>query len=263
MSAPDWYANYLQELRAEATETEWLDAKKPYPPERLAKLFGSMRKVRLLMVGLLEPLRDLFSDGARSVFLTLREWAEDDRRSLEKQPSWYQPGGPLQDYMQRTVAGVASGAVSWIVSFGGTEIRTDGTFFEVGRPGDELALKAAEAVVLKKVGGMPPGAASPRHPWHQTWQGEFQIVQARQADLMRCVYGNPYRSVASDAAWLTSSVVPLAQGIYDDRAFDRLPILADALEDAGCTNADILSHCRKPGEHARGCWVVDLLLGKE
>jgi hypothetical protein len=65
-----------------------------------------------------------------------------------------------------------------------------------------------------------------------------------------------------DPAWLTAKVVALAQAIYDDRAFDRLPILADALEDAGCTNQDILAHCRQPGEHVRGCWVVDLLLGK-
>jgi hypothetical protein len=58
-------------------------------------------------------------------------------------------------------------------------------------------------------------------------------------------------------------VVRLAQSIYDDRAFDRLPVLADALEEPGCTNAEILAHCRLPGEHVRGCWVVDLLLGKE
>jgi hypothetical protein len=64
------------------------------------------------------------------------------------------------------------------------------------------------------------------------------------------------------ASWLTSTVTSLAQAIYTDRAFDRLPILADALEDAGCTNQDILAHCRQPGEHVRGCWVVDLLLAK-
>jgi hypothetical protein len=62
--------------------------------------------------------------------------------------------------------------------------------------------------------------------------------------------------------WRTSNVTALAQAIYCDRAFDRLPILADALEDAGCDNADILNHCRQPGEHVRGCWVVDLVLGK-
>jgi hypothetical protein len=55
----------------------------------------------------------------------------------------------------------------------------------------------------------------------------------------------------------------LAQAIYDEGAFDRLPVLADALEETGCTNADILGHCRGPGPHVRGCWVVDLLLGKK
>jgi hypothetical protein len=63
-------------------------------------------------------------------------------------------------------------------------------------------------------------------------------------------------------SWNDGIVPKLAQAIYDDRVFDRLPILADALEEAGCTNADILNHCRRPGEHVRGCWVVDLLLGK-
>ena len=62
---------------------------------------------------------------------------------------------------------------------------------------------------------------------------------------------------------LTPKVKTLAQAIYDDRAFERIPELADALAEAGCSNADILDHCRKPGEHVRGCWVVDLVLGKQ
>jgi hypothetical protein len=87
-----------------------------------------------------------------------------------------------------------------------------------------------------------------------------------QATLLRCIMGPlPFRSVSINPAWLTwndSTVVKLAQGIYDDRAFDRLPVLADALEDAGCHDADILGHCRHPGPHVRGCWVVDLLTGR-
>ena len=63
--------------------------------------------------------------------------------------------------------------------------------------------------------------------------------------------------------WRTGNVTALAQSIYDDCAFDRLPILTDALEDAGCDNAEILQHCRQPGEHVRACWVVDLILSKE
>ena len=85
----------------------------------------------------------------------------------------------------------------------------------------------------------------------------------QQAGLLLDIFGNPFRPVTLNPAWRTSNVTALAQSIYDDRAFDRLPILADALEDAGCDNADILGHCRQPGEHVRGCWVVDLVLGKE
>ena len=85
-------------------------------------------------------------------------------------------------------------------------------------------------------------------------------------DLIRDVIGNPFRPSPSlphvTFAWNDGAIRKMAQIIYDDRAFDRLPLLADALEEAGCDNADILGHCRGGGEHVRGCWVVDLLLGK-
>jgi hypothetical protein len=81
--------------------------------------------------------------------------------------------------------------------------------------------------------------------------------------IVRDIFGNPFRPVALDPVWRTATVVALAQGIYADRAFDRMPILADALQDAGCDSDDVLTHCRGPGPHARGCWVVDLVLGKQ
>jgi len=81
--------------------------------------------------------------------------------------------------------------------------------------------------------------------------------------LIREIFGNPFRPVIADAEWLTPTVVAIAHSLYADRAFDRLPILADALEEAGCTNADLLLHCRQPREHIRGCWAVDLVLGKK
>jgi len=71
-----------------------------------------------------------------------------------------------------------------------------------------------------------------------------------------------FRPVALNPAWLTSDVLTLARGIYEERAFDRMPILADALQDAGCENDDILEHCRGNSPHVRGCWVVDQVLGK-
>jgi hypothetical protein len=92
---------------------------------------------------------------------------------------------------------------------------------------------------------------------------DFMIPRREQADLIRCIFGDPFRPVAVDPAWLTSDVLTLARGIYDEKAFDRLPILADALQDAGCEDEALLSHCRGPGPHVRGCWVADLVLGKE
>jgi len=98
----------------------------------------------------------------------------------------------------------------------------------------------------------------------QEVQGVKKTEKAALASLLRDIFGRlPFRPVTLNPAWRTSNVAALAQAIYDDRAFDRMPILADALEDAGCDNADILNHCRQPGEHVRGCWVVDLVLGKE
>ena len=87
------------------------------------------------------------------------------------------------------------------------------------------------------------------------------IVRSQHA-LLRDIFGNPFRPVTLDPSWLTSNVLLLAGGIYEERAFDRMPILADALQDAGCANDDVLAHCRGAGPHVRGCWVVDLLLGK-
>ncbi|VTR98013.1 Uncharacterized protein (Fragment) OS=uncultured bacterium PE=4 SV=1 [Gemmata massiliana] len=74
--------------------------------------------------------------------------------------------------------------------------------------------------------------------------------------------GNPFRPVTFDSSWLTSTVSALAAGIYTESAFDRLPILADALQDAGCDNEDILTHFRSDGPHVKGCWALDLVLGK-
>lgn len=87
--------------------------------------------------------------------------------------------------------------------------------------------------------------------------------EARQVSFLRDIFGNPFRPLACEPAWRTSTVVALAEGIYADRAFDRMPILADALQDAGCDSDDILAHCRDTQlTHVRGCWVIDLLTGR-
>jgi hypothetical protein len=93
---------------------------------------------------------------------------------------------------------------------------------------------------------------------------EAHAAQPRFAQLLREVIGNPFRPPVVDPTWLLwhdGTVRHLARAIYDDRTYEQLPILADALEEAGCTDADILAHCRGPGPHVRGCWAVDAILG--
>ncbi len=82
--------------------------------------------------------------------------------------------------------------------------------------------------------------------------------------LLRDIFGNPFRPVAFSADWRTSNAVAIARVMYESRDFGAMPILADALQDAGCDNEDILTHCRDTAlTHVRGCWVVDAVLGKE
>ncbi len=88
-------------------------------------------------------------------------------------------------------------------------------------------------------------------------------ARADVCGMLREVFGNPFRPASLDPRWLTPTVVDLARAIYEDRVFERLPILADALMDAGCDNEAILQHCRGPGPHVRGCWVVDAILGRK
>ncbi len=82
-----------------------------------------------------------------------------------------------------------------------------------------------------------------------------------QASLLREIFGNPFRSVTFDPVGLTPAIRSLADAVYTERAFERMPVLGDVLEAAGWNSVDVLGHCREPGEHVRGCWVVDALLG--
>jgi len=87
----------------------------------------------------------------------------------------------------------------------------------------------------------------------------------KQAGLLRDVFGNPFNhdSMVLMEVWLTKDVLNLAQAIYEEERFEDLPVLADALEEAGCNNEEILNHLRGPSTHVRGCWCLDLILQKE
>lgn len=106
--------------------------------------------------------------------------------------------------------------------------------------------------------------ASQMRERYRVIEGKFyRAEQKRQTPALRCIVGNPLRPVAFAPAWRTEHTVGIAAKVYEERDFAAMPILGDALEEAGCVEAGILTHCREPGVHVRACWVVDLLLSKE
>ncbi len=101
--------------------------------------------------------------------------------------------------------------------------------------------------------------------------GGYPVQATTQVVLLRDLFDNPFRPYSVEPRWITPTVVALARVIYSERSFDLMPILADALQDAGCDDEYILTHCRGhedvsspvQSSHARGCWLIDAILGKE
>jgi hypothetical protein len=103
-------------------------------------------------------------------------------------------------------------------------------------------------------------------PWEAAWgvaREGVNLLGSDACDLIPELFGNPFRPGGFDPRWRTADAVGLAGGIFDDGAFDRLPLLADALLDAGCDDQAVLAHCRAERPHVPGCWVVDLVLARQ
>ena len=223
------------------TEAEWLAC--PDPQRMLEFLRGkaSERKLRLFACGCCYRLHDLW--GMMGGCLEAVEFANR-----------YADGGATREDLK-----LAQDDLSNIDDYYGSseEIRFH-------------ALDCVTAIPLGDVNGLANRIIEYFEHHHHFTEAELEAEQEAervlQCEILREFFGNPFRSMAVEPSWLTrydGTVPGLAQAIYDEGAFDRLPVLADALEETGCTNPDILGHCRGPGPHVRGCWVVDLLLGKK
>jgi hypothetical protein len=142
--------------------------------------------------------------------------------------------------------------------------------------------ETAEAVARERIGHEPgdmtwwvarmASHTLSRHAQDAAWESLYPsslsvfggLQPTAQAVIARDLFGPlPFRPVTLDPTWRTSTAVALASQMYDGRDFSAMLILADALQDAGCTSEDVLAHCRGYETHVRGCWVVDLVLGKE
>jgi hypothetical protein len=134
----------------------------------------------------------------------------------------------------------------------------------------EATLRAADGLETPEDRPMVAMCGAPEH-WPEWVLGRVESsraekdrVRAALLALVREVFGNPFRPVLFEAGWRSDTAVSLSRGMYESGDFSAMPILGDALQDAGCDDPEVLEHCRDPeGVHVRGCWVVDLVLGKE
>ena len=252
------------------TEEEWLTPPPDEPPTAALEILmncvleasPSERKLRLLAYAICQPLAPLLVDERSRKALTGLESYADGRCSLADFES------------HAALARDAFNAVS--ASFGGewaTSARSNPRFHAaeaVRRATEERESFAAPGSVISGIGAASWGAvvaAGLSVSGHENDSADAEAASQAEAQgqirLLREVFGNPFRPVAFDPAWRTSDVMAIGKGIYAERAFDRMPVLADALQDAGCDRDDLLAHLRDAtATHVRGCWALDLVLGK-
>ena len=238
------------------TEQEWQASVDPFPLLRLLPA-GTCRRKRLLLVCAAWRLvwDSLPEEGSRPALGALEDLAESagaaQRSDVEwtamqiEEPLWPQVWDDGGGFQPGWGAGTAAVAATMLVG---------AAAFDLGDA--YLAAEAEAERAQEKV--LREGAAPSR-----AWAHQMALLSA----CVRDIFLNPFRPSPclppAVLCWNDGTVYRLAQGIYDERAFDRLPILADALLDAGCDDEDLIAHCRSAGPHVRGCWAVDLILGKE
>lgn len=241
------------------TEAEWLSITDPTPMMEFCRGTMSNRKQRLFALACCRTIWPAIPDGFRDAIRVAE--AHADGRATDAE---------------------LGAAVSAVHRVRGKRNVLNRAVYDAARSsGDALGVAKDIARVVARVAAPHPSPTAigrvvdgesriediPPNADRLLWNAAFASHLCEESSLLRDIVGPfPFRLIKLEAGVLPrndSTVVKLAQHIYEERAFGNLPILADALEDADCTNPDILAHCRQPGTHVRGCWVLDLLLGKE
>lgn len=258
------------------TEQEWLTCSDP--DAMLAFLQGtglsSPRKLRLYACACGRRLWNLLNPACREALDVAAKVADDtalqDRLSYARNIIQKElADGPLEHFVEAaedfacTFYYHAARGREEAVRAVGAAVADD--LLSVS-PQDGAAYWARRALAQAAIAAALSGAWEEREPVsqaHQAGEAVERREQARQVRLLHDVFGNPLSAQPRYVAtWRTPAVQGLAQRIYEDRSFERVPELAIALQEAGCADAEVLGHLRAEGPHARGCWVVDLLLGK-
>ncbi len=226
------------------TEAEWLTSRSPIEMLR-SRRPGNKRKLRLFACACCRNMRSLINDARSLKAIEAAEnWADGclslsklHRHQLEakRAVNEYSPTSRQRSF--------------WEADWGDAQ---------------REALEAAFSVACENSASIRTVAYHMRRAYQALNKSHSAEAKAEeiQVNLLRDIFGNPFRPITLNPCWLTPTVLALANGIYQDRAFDRMPILADALQDASCDHEDVLNHCREAGEHVRGCWMVDLLTGR-
>lgn len=238
------------------TEVEWLAYADPTPMLEFLRGQVSERKLRLFAVGCCRRIGNKMQDGRSLTAVDVAEqFADGLVTSADRHAAF-----------ENARAAVNELGIWYLTAVEKTALATAE---QASRAAAEALANAAEAAwVAVAANDSDPffdfDLDGPSHVARMARAASLRPLEpVAHCNLLRDIVGNPSHCANLAPAWISATVLSLAQAIYNDRAFDRLPILADALEEAGCTDRDILDHCRQPGVHVRGCWVVDLVLGKE
>jgi hypothetical protein len=222
--------------------------------------FLSERKLRLVLVGCCRRHWELFQGPPAAVAETAERFADvgataqELAAALQSARDHYAPMVALARSFGMAEYNVACAALGLCAPF-------DGLVRPLGHSPNPTSPPTtnADVALMSLCNAAAEVAGSDKPVRDRAYRAEL----AAQATLVRCVAGNPFRPVAFASEWRTDTAVSLAKQMYEAREFGAMPILADALQDAGCDNEDVLNHCREPEQHVRGCWVVDGVLGKE
>jgi hypothetical protein len=227
------------------TEEEWLACSDPRPMLEFLRDKASDRKLRLFACACCRRIWSLIvGDKERRAVEAAEEYADQACSSERLKKEWDAEG-------VTAVGHAIDGATAMNAEWGAAW----------------AARNMVEAVTDRNLLLLLPPSSGDIKAWAtarlERKQSSEHTVRTIQATHLRDIFSNPFRPVTFDLSWRTLSVVRLAQTIYDERSSDKMPDLGDALERSGCHDEALLNHCREPGEHVRGCWVVDLALGKE
>jgi hypothetical protein len=252
------------------TEEQWLDCQEPYVLLRhlqqhctITRVPGGRRRLRLFSCACCRHIWHLFEDErCRNAVEVAERYAVGEVRKADLQAAWREAQavthehpdlhhplvllnqGSWVDQLRKSLASAAEWSASTIGAVPAAHIVAG------------ACLIAFRAHICLQAGSIPEAWDS----WHAAPNPE-----PTQCDLLRDIFGNPFAPVVNiKPGWLRwnhGTVEKLARTLLAERAFDQMPVLGDALEEAGCTDPRVLEHCRQNAPHALGCWLLDALLG--